>query len=463
MRFRNLWIFASLTCVSLLSLLFYSLLGPPSGESQRALRRDGTYDVLLGRLRRGAPPGPRPRTYEIENDDEIRDDLKTQKNVEYLTVDDVPSFRVREINCARLFANEKSEIYRGYEYQRSHEKVPLSDDDILSMTNDCPRFIETRNYATKAASAEELRFPIAFSVLIYRDLEQFERLLRMIYRPQNLYCVHVEKTASASFRSAATSIADCFDNVFIASRSIEVKWGFYSILEPEFVCMEDLWRRSKKWLYFINLTGQEFPLRTNGEIVKILKAYNGANNMEGTVLRQSPELRSYLDNPPRGMIITKGSVHVTASRAFVDYVLHDPFALEFREWIQQIPVPDELFFSSLNHNPDLGVPGSYKGIPETDTRQNMFITRYKNWGMWPFSWPCNGRVIRQICIFGIGDLSLLASRPELFANKFYLHQEPLALDCMEELYFNKTREEIAGKGRFDVGFYENMDFVKNHV
>ena len=44
-------------------------------------------------------------------------------------------------------------------------------------------------------------------------------------------------------------------------------------------------QRRKKWKYFINLTGQEFPLKTNYEIVQILKAYKGANNVEGTRIR----------------------------------------------------------------------------------------------------------------------------------------------------------------------------------
>ena len=43
--------------------------------------------------------------------------------------------------------------------------------------------------------------------------------------------------------------------------------------------------KRKKWKYFINLTGQEFPLKTNYEIVQILKAYKGANNEEGTRAR----------------------------------------------------------------------------------------------------------------------------------------------------------------------------------
>ena len=42
---------------------------------------------------------------------------------------------------------------------------------------------------------------------------------------------------------------------------------------------------SRKWRYFINLTGQEFPLKTNWDIVKILKVLRGANNIEGTINR----------------------------------------------------------------------------------------------------------------------------------------------------------------------------------
>ena len=38
--------------------------------------------------------------------------------------------------------------------------------------------------------AEE--FPIAFSILYYKDLVQVERLLRAIYRPNNVYCLHMD-------------------------------------------------------------------------------------------------------------------------------------------------------------------------------------------------------------------------------------------------------------------------------
>ena len=131
----------------------------------------------------------------------------------------------------------------------------------------------------------EAAFPIAFSILMYKDIEQTERLLRAIYRPQNIYCIHVDRKTSYRIYKAMEGIAKCFHNVFLTARRIDVRWGRFSVLEPELMCMEALLQRNRKWKYFINLTGQEFPLRTNYELVRILMTYSGANDIEGTLKR----------------------------------------------------------------------------------------------------------------------------------------------------------------------------------
>ena len=131
----------------------------------------------------------------------------------------------------------------------------------------------------------EVAFPIAYSILMYKDIEQVERLLRAIYRPQNIYCIHVDRKTSHDIYRAIEGIAKCFPNVFMTARRIDVKWGRFSVLEPELMCMEELLQRKKTWKYFINLTGQEFPLRTNYELNIILMTYNGANDIEGTLKR----------------------------------------------------------------------------------------------------------------------------------------------------------------------------------
>ena len=48
-------------------------------------------------------------------------------------------------------------------------------------------------------------------------------------------------------------------------------------------------------------------------------------------------------------------------RGFVDHVLHDARVVDLLNWTRRVRIPDETFFSTLNHNPALGIPGAYKG------------------------------------------------------------------------------------------------------
>ena len=80
-------------------------------------------------------------------------------------------------------------------------------------------------------------------------------------------------------------MADCFpDNVFLATKPVDVKHGFHSVLLGEFSCMSDLVGISKKWKYYINLTGEEFPLVTNLELVSFLRRLHGINLIDGKCL-----------------------------------------------------------------------------------------------------------------------------------------------------------------------------------
>jgi len=71
-------------------------------------------------------------------------------------------------------------------------------------------------------------------------------------------------------------------NVIVAKPSINVIWGNISVVSAELLCMRLLLKAHSHWRYYINLVGRDFPLRTNEELVKILKAYNGANDVHGT-------------------------------------------------------------------------------------------------------------------------------------------------------------------------------------
>ena len=191
-----------------------------------------------------------------------------------------PMFRAPTANCVKLFDGDMAEQNR----TRNWMEIRIPDELFQNLTFDCDAFIRDRRYFTKSTSGEESEFPLAFNILMYEEVEQFERLLRAIYRPQNYYCIHVDRQSKQTIRDSVGAIANCFENVFVAQKTVDVRWGYFSVLESELYCMEEL-LKYKKWKYFINLTGKEWPLKTNLELVKILTAINGSNILEGTKKR----------------------------------------------------------------------------------------------------------------------------------------------------------------------------------
>ncbi len=111
-------------------------------------------------------------------------------------------------------------------------------------------------------------------------MQNFERLLRAIYAPQNIYCVHVDKKSKDSVISAINGITSCFPNVFMVSEPVNVVYAAWPRVQADLNCMADLYNSSTKWKYFINLCGQDFPLKTNLEIVRMLRSLRGGNSLE---------------------------------------------------------------------------------------------------------------------------------------------------------------------------------------
>ena len=65
----------------------------------------------------------------------------------------------------------------------------------------------------------------------------------------------------------------------IASKLEYVVYKGFSRLQADLNCMSDLLLSPVAWKYYINLPSQEFPLRTNLELVKILTIYGGINDV----------------------------------------------------------------------------------------------------------------------------------------------------------------------------------------
>ena len=200
---------------------------------------------------------------------------------------DVPRIRYSGFaTCSKLLEGDTAELAKAEKAQTGNQKVPITEEAYSLMLENCESFKENRGYIQVPLTREEEKYPLAFSIAMYRDIEQAERLLRAVYQPQNFYCIHIDRKSPLRLHMTMYKLAGCFHNVFIASHLDTVKWGDVSVLLPAMNCMRDMVKYHRgKWKYFINLTGQEMPLRTNWELVQIAKIFNGSNDIGGSRFR----------------------------------------------------------------------------------------------------------------------------------------------------------------------------------
>lgn len=378
---------------------------------------------------------------------------------------------VKSVNCKAILNMNETELIRALNVMK--QMKPTSEKELLRQVANCNAFKKKQRYILHS-SREEMKFPVAYSILLYKDVVQVEKLLRAIYRPQNWYCLHIDAKAPFQLHYAVMQLVSCFNNVFIASKLEEVVYSSFSRLQADINCMTDLISRNGSWKYFINLPSQVYPLKTNAELVKILKIYNGANDIEGItgkrILPERFQYRHYIywsrkgetsyikrtskrkAPPPHKISIVKGSAYGVFSKGFVQFALFDKRAQDLLKWMEDISSPDEYFWATLNHlkiNMQLNTPGGYRGDPNT----KPWLASYAGWR--ENGDPCFGRWVRNICVFGIGDILYLTEKKHLFANKFYIDQQPLALDCLEEWLLSKTCRPVT----LDLDYYRNLPFV----
>ncbi|KAM4749542.1 beta-1,3-galactosyl-O-glycosyl-glycoprotein beta-1,6-N-acetylglucosaminyltransferase 3-like [Rhinophrynus dorsalis] len=326
------------------------------------------------------------------------------------------------------------------------------------MTMDCKKYRKLRKFIAFSLSQEEENFPIAYSMVIHKDIEMFERLLRAIYAPQNIYCVHVDAKSPVVYKEAVRAITSCFDNVFVASKLEKVVYASWSRVQADLNCMEDLLKSKVQWRYLINTCGADFPLKTNAEIVQALKSLHGRNSMEteetpgnkkhrwqyhfkvDTLIHKTAKKK----NPPPGNIqMFSGNAYIVITREFVKYLFNNPHVTKFLEWEKDTYSPDEHLWATLNRMP--GVPGSVPSHKKYDMSDLNAIARLVKWSLHagdinngaPYA-RCTGIYRRTVCVYGTGDLAWILQQHHLFANKFDSQVDNNVIQCLEQYLRHKA-------------------------
>ncbi|XP_010222893.1 PREDICTED: LOW QUALITY PROTEIN: beta-1,3-galactosyl-O-glycosyl-glycoprotein beta-1,6-N-acetylglucosaminyltransferase 4-like [Tinamus guttatus] len=345
-----------------------------------------------------------------------------------------------EINCSSIYEQEPGEIGKSLEIRRKYI-IDLDDEDIVAL----------RKYHLKPVSAEEENFPLAYSLVVRKDAVMVERLIHSLYSHQNIYCIYYDQKAAKSFKSAMNNLAKCFPNIFIASKLETVEYAHISRMQADFNCLSDLMDSSVPWKYVINLCGQDFPLRSNFQLVAELKKLSGGNMLE-TIKPSSSKRERFIyhyelmkvpyeymqmpvktniskNPPPHNIEVFVGSAYFVLSREFIRYTLENSLAKDFFDWSRDTYSPDEHIWATLAR-----VPGVHGEIPRSaqDITDFQSTTRLVKWNyledhLYP---PCTGTHLHSVRIYGAAELRWLMNYGHWFANKFDSKVDPVLIKCL---------------------------------
>ncbi|XP_028312294.1 beta-1,3-galactosyl-O-glycosyl-glycoprotein beta-1,6-N-acetylglucosaminyltransferase 4 [Gouania willdenowi] len=363
-----------------------------------------------------------------------------------------------DINCTAIYELDPVEIGKALKIKRK-VIVNVNDDSMVRLTSKCPTFIRIRGYDDVSVGEEERSFPLAYTLVVHKNAPMVERILRAIYAPHNIYCIHYDHKSSPAFIKAMRNLAACVPRVFIASKLESVEYAHISRLNADLNCLSDLLRSNIQWKYVINLCGQDFPLKSNHELVTELKRLNGSNMLESS--RPSPlkkqrfsfqhqlknvqyeyhripvKTTAEKDPPPHGIEMFMGSAYFVLSQEFVAYINNSQVVRDFLAWSADTYSPDEHFWASVVRIP--GVPG-YIPRSEPDISDLQSKTRLVKWNylegvLYP---PCTGTHMRSVCVYGAAELRWLLNNGHWFANKFDPKVDPVLIRCLEEKLMEKN-------------------------
>ncbi|XP_044909402.1 beta-1,3-galactosyl-O-glycosyl-glycoprotein beta-1,6-N-acetylglucosaminyltransferase 7 isoform X5 [Felis catus] len=269
----------------------------------------------------------------------------------------------------------------------------------LRTPGNCSRISQEVQLITRPLSAEEGNFSLAYIVTTHKDLAMFVQLLRSIYVPQNLYCIHVDKKAPKKYKSAVQTLVNCFENIFVSSKRGRVAHTGFTRLQADLTCMRDLVRSKFQWNYVLNLCGHDFPIKTNKEIIRYIRSKwtdknitpgvmqppHVASETNGSRLEFTPEgsiygspNRRFKDEPPHNLTIYFGSAYYVLTRKFVEFVLTDIRAKDLLQWSRNIQSPEQHYWVTLNrlkegcygetqHHHAKGTLGALRKLPGMET------------------------------------------------------------------------------------------------
>ena len=282
---------------------------------------------------------------------------------------------------------------------------------------------------TAGTTIRKVRPMIGYFILIHRFPEQFKRMFRAIYAPGNSYVIHVDKSSGPLLAADIAAFLKPYQGV----ATIESKaalWGGYSLVEAELRGMAKLLSMNSGWSHYINLSGQDFPLKSQAYIRDFARAHPQQQYIRAldqrmvradTLNRISHMFVEVLGRMVRtglprrfmkGVTPYIGTQWKMVTRSFCDFAVHHRDADRFKSFYRRSFIPDEAFFQTLMMN-----NRGHGTVMNDDLRT--------------IDWVPDGDIKLRPRTFVLADALRLTLSPDLFARKFNADEDGAILDALE--------------------------------
>lgn len=281
---------------------------------------------------------------------------------------------------------------------------------------------------------------IAYLILVHRLPNQFKKLFKAIYDPSNFYLIHIDKKASQQIGEEVGNFLRNYLNVHILD-SENVIWGGYSMVQAELDGMKYLLEMNKKWDYFINLSGQDFPLKSQEIIKNFLSKNNGKNYIKIADQEKSrPETMNRIENYfeeledkisdkthkrdfMKGVIPYIGGQWMILTRNCCEFITNNVEVKKFEDYYFNTLIADESFFQTVLMNT------SFTGTLINDDKRAII-------------WIPDGDIKLRPKTFTQTDLGFLLEGNHLFARKFDNNVDNTIIESLKTHYDNPFKEFI---------------------
>lgn len=132
----------------------------------------------------------------------------------------------------------------------------------------------TQSQTLSSNSSKQVR--IAYFIMAHHKPDVFREMFQKIYTRDQFYLIHLDRKAKPEVIEEIQMYIIQFPNVYLLE-SMNIVSGGFSMIQAELNAMEYLLNVNHDWDYFINLSGEDFPLKSQEIIRQFLTAQNGRN------------------------------------------------------------------------------------------------------------------------------------------------------------------------------------------